>query len=127
MSINLPRRKALTAGLASLAGISGVTAAAKIADHYGLLAPDHRGIFGGGEALTYGAQRLLVSHHSMAREFSRAQLSKVTRINHRYPGDDDSMRLLNGDFVDWRLTVDGLVSHPASFSLVELKRMPSSS
>jgi DMSO/TMAO reductase YedYZ molybdopterin-dependent catalytic subunit len=124
MSIEIPRRKILRAGLASVAGASGLAAAAKIADRYGLLAPDHGGIFGAGEVLTYGAQRLLMFHHSMAREFNRAQISKVTRINHRYPDDDDSLRLLKGDFADWRLRVDGLVSHPTFFSLDEIKRMP---
>ncbi len=59
MSAKISRRRIITTGLASVAGVGGLAAAAKIADHYGLLAPDYQGLFGAGEALTYGAQRLL--------------------------------------------------------------------
>ncbi len=36
-------------------------------------------------------------------------------------------RLLAAGFADWRLTVDGLVARPSSFSLAELKGRPSRS
>ncbi len=124
MSDKIYRRKIITTGLAAVVGVSGLDVAAKIADHYGLLAPDHEGIFGFGEALTYGAQRLLMSHHSLAREFSRSEISKVHPINHQHPGYEPYQRLLYGKFADWRLYVDGLVARPTSFSLDELKRMP---
>lgn len=127
MSDKISRRKIITAGLATVAGLSGLATVAKIADRYGLLAPDHEGIFGAGEALTYGAQRVLMSHHSLAREFSRGEISKVHPINHGFPRYDPYLSLLRGNFADWRLQVDGLVAHPASFSLDQLKRMPSRS
>ena len=127
MSDKISRRKIITTGLATVAGVSGLAAAAKIADHYGLLAPDHQGILGAGEALTYGAQRLLMSHHSLAREFNRSEMSKVTPVNHRHPGDDLYEGMLDEKFEGWRLKVDGLVARPGAFSLAELKRMPSRS
>jgi len=34
-------------------------------------------------------------------------------------------RLLAGEFEEWRLCVDDLVARPSSFSLAELKRLPS--
>jgi hypothetical protein len=71
--INLSRRKLLTAGLATT-GVSGLGAAARLADRYGLIPPDHGGLYGPGKTLTYGSQRLL-TRHSLAREFSPREIS----------------------------------------------------
>ena len=126
MNDQFSRRRLITAGLATAAGVSGLAVAAKIADHYGLLAPDHGGIFGVGESLTYGAQRLLMSsRHSMAREFNRSEISKVHPVNGKPPETQPYQRLLARKFADWRLTFDGLVARPSAFSLDELRRMPS--
>lgn len=124
MSDILSRRKLITTGLATAAGVSGLGVAAVLAQRYGLVPPDHGGIFGVGETLTYAAQRLLMSHHSLAREFNRSEISKVAPINGKPPQSDYYQRLLAGGFADWRLTVDGLVARPSSFSLPELKRFP---
>ncbi len=125
MSPMLSRRRLITTGLAAAAGASGLAVAAVLADKYGLIPPDHGGIFGAGETLTYAAQRVLMSHHSMAREFNRSEISRVIPVNGKPPADENYHRLLAGDFRDWRIAVDGLVARPASFSLVELKRFPS--
>jgi DMSO/TMAO reductase YedYZ molybdopterin-dependent catalytic subunit len=124
MSELLTRRKLITAGLASAAGVAGLAAAERIASRYGLIPPDSGGIWGVGETLTYAAQRMLMSHHSMAREFSRSEVSKAIPVSGDPPKTDPYQRLLAGNFKDWRLTVDGLVSRPSAFSLAELKRMP---
>jgi hypothetical protein len=76
-----------------------------------------------GETLTYATQRLLMSGHSMAREFNPSEVSKGIPVSGEPPEDH---RLLSGGFADWRLKVDGMVAQPASFSLAELKRMPMS-
>ena len=125
MSELITRRKLITSGVAVAAGIAGLGTAARIADKYGFLAPDHNGILGAGEALTYGAQRILMAHHSLAREFDRSQISKIIPVNGEPPQTDDYQRLLAGSFADWRLKVDGLVERPSTFSLAELKRLPS--
>ena len=78
-----------------------------------------------GETLTYASQRLLMSHHSLAREFNRSDISKVAPVNGRAPDDESYRDLLAGGFADWRLVVDGLVAKPSSFSLEELKQFPS--
>jgi DMSO/TMAO reductase YedYZ molybdopterin-dependent catalytic subunit len=124
MSKLLARRKLVTTGLATAAGASGLAVAARLADRYGLIPPDHGGIYGIGETLTYASQRLLMSHHSLAREFDRSQISKVAPVNGDPPQNDDYRRLLAGGFADWRLDIDGLVARPASFALAELKRLP---
>ena len=123
---DLSRRKLIITGLAATAGVTGLGVAARLAEKYGLVPPDHGGIYGPGETLTYAAQRLL-TRHSLAREFPRSQISKRPLANEIPPFRDDFKRLEAGGFVDWRLNVDGMVGRPASFSLAELKSYPSRS
>ena len=128
MSELLSRRKLIATGLATAAGATGLAAAARLADRYGLIPPDHGGIYGVGQSLTYASQRpLMMSGHSLAREFNRSEISKVCPINGPPPASETYQRLLAGGFRDWRLTIDGLVARPSVFSLAELKRFPSRS
>ena len=119
----LSRRKLITAGLAAGAGAAGLAASVKLAARYGLIPPDSGGLFGPGETLTYAAQRLL-TRHSRAREFAASQISKPPFANEVAPLPAQFHRLEQGSFTDWRLAVDGLVAHPASFSVAELKSFP---
>ena len=122
----LTRRKLITGGVATVAGVSGLVAAERIARRYGLLAPDCRGIYGPGEALTYAVQRLFTGNR-MAREFSRDMISKNPFANEVAPPNDTFKQLAADNFANWRLTVDGMVAHPLSLSLSDLKSMPYSS
>jgi DMSO/TMAO reductase YedYZ molybdopterin-dependent catalytic subunit len=125
--MSVSRRTLITRGLAAAAGVSGLAVASRLASRYGLIPPDSGGIWGIGETLTYATQRLLMSHHSLAREFSRSEISKVVPVSGEPPKTEPFERLLAGSFADWRLTVDGMVAHPSSFSLEEIKRFPSRS
>ena len=125
MKNRLSRRKFITTSLATVAGASGIAVAARIADRYGLIPPDHGGIYGIGETLTYASQRLLMSYHSQAREFDQSQISETPIVNGNPPQNETYERLLDGRFADWRLTIDGLVARPSSFSLADLKSYPS--
>src|SRR5439155_23841917 len=116
MSDLLTRRRLITTCLAAAAGASGLAVDARLADRYGLIPPDHRGLFGAGETLTYAAHRILTAHHSLAREFERSQISKVIPVNGKHPEVESYQRLQAGGFADWRLTIDGLVARPSSFS-----------
>ena len=116
----ISRRKLITAGIAVTAGAAGLTAADKIARRYSLIPPDGSGIYGPGETLTYAAQRLLTSH-SMARQFSRSQISEKPFANQIAPPNDLFKQHQGNGFRDWKLSIDGLVSHPASFSLSEIR------
>ena len=127
MSHALSRRKLITTGLTAAAGASGLGVAARLADRYGLIPPDYGGIYGVGETLTYAAQRLLMSQHSLAREFNRSDISKVAPINGQPPENDMYQRQLAAGFQLWHLIVDGLVARPSAFSLADLKRYPSRS
>lgn len=119
--MKISRRNMVATGLA---GASGLAVATKLAARYGLIPPDHGGLYGAGETLTYAAQRLLTAHHSLAREFDRSQVSKIVPVNGQPPRTEPYQRLLVGGFRDWRLTVEGLVSRPTSFSLADLQQLP---
>jgi DMSO/TMAO reductase YedYZ molybdopterin-dependent catalytic subunit len=123
---DLSRRKLIKTGLAATAGVAGLGVAAVIADKYGLIPPDHGGIWGVGETLNYASQRLL-NRHSLAREFPRSQISERPLPNETAPPTEAFKKLQSGGFADWRLTVDGMVARPGTFSLAQLKSYPSQS
>jgi len=119
----ISRRRLMKGGIAATAGLAGLAAADSVAKRYGLIPPDHGGLYGCGETLTYGTQRILTSH-SLAREFSRGMISKTPFANEVAKPNDVFKRHQASGFRDWKLVVDGMVSQPASFSLAELKSLP---
>ena len=123
---DLSRRKLIATGLGAVAGVSALGAAAHLVQTYGLVPPDRGGLYGPGETLTYASMRLL-TRHSLAREFSRAQISKRPLENELAPFSEEFKRFQAAKFADWRLVVDGMVARPASFSVDQLKSYPSQS
>jgi DMSO/TMAO reductase YedYZ molybdopterin-dependent catalytic subunit len=78
------------------------------------------------EKLTQGAQRLVTSRKSMAQEFTEADLSPTFRSNGTANPNDPAYRALAAEgFAAYRLAVSGLVDKPRSFSLAELRALPS--
>ena len=122
--IDRSRRKLIVSGLAATAGASGLAVAARLAQKYGLVPPDHRGIYGLGETLTYASHRLL-TRHSLAREFPPSRISPRPFPNELSPLTEEFKRLQAGRFADWQLSVDGLVAEPTSFSIADLRSYPS--
>jgi DMSO/TMAO reductase YedYZ molybdopterin-dependent catalytic subunit len=122
----LSRRRFIRGGLATVAGLSGLGVAAGLAHKYGLVPPDGGGLYGPGETLTYAAQRLL-TRHSMAREFSRDKISARPFTDPVGKLPDEFTRLEASRFADWKLSIDGLVERPGSFSIDQLKSYPSKS
>lgn len=120
---NASRRKFLKAGLAAGVGASGLAVAATLAKRYGLIPPDSGGIYGPGETLTYAAHRLLTGN-SLAREFPRSMISKPPFANAIAPLSDSFKQQQAQGFRDWRISIEGMVAHPASYSLVDLKSFP---
>jgi DMSO/TMAO reductase YedYZ molybdopterin-dependent catalytic subunit len=118
----MKRRTLIAASL----GTAGLAAAARIASEYGLIPPDSGNIYGPGATLTYGVQSLL-TRHSLAREFTRGQISKSPFANGRPLKDVNYLRMQAAGFADWRLAVEGMVSRPGSFSLADLHSYPASS
>jgi DMSO/TMAO reductase YedYZ molybdopterin-dependent catalytic subunit len=123
MTKAISRRKLITTGLAAAAGVSGLAATGLAMRRHGLIPPDHCGVYGPGETLTYAAQRLL-TRHSLAREFPRSMISKRPFANEVAPPSDAFKRLQANRFADWRLAVDGMVATPLSVSLSDLRALP---
>ena len=121
--MNSSRRKFIAAGFAAATGIAGVAAASRIARRYNLIPPDDQGFFGPGETLTYAAQRLL-TRHTLAREFPRSMISAKPFGNEIAPPIDAFKRHQTTNFSDWTLYVDGMVAHPTTFSMSDLKSLP---
>lgn len=122
----ISRRKLITTGLATAAGVSGLAAAARLAERYGLVPPVTGKLYGAGETLTYASHRLL-TRHTLAREFPRSAISAKPFANGRPPNDEEFKHLEAGGFAEWRLTVNGMVARPASLSIADLKSYASRS
>jgi DMSO/TMAO reductase YedYZ molybdopterin-dependent catalytic subunit len=114
----LERRNVLRAGLAAAA--AGAMAGCDRLSH-----DEHAvDVLRSAEWLTHGTQRAL-GRRAMAQEFTPADIAPKFRPNGTtLPSGDTYARMLANGFADWRLLVDGLVMHPASFSLAELREMP---
>jgi len=123
MNEKLSRRKLIAKGLAATAALSGLTVAARLAAKHGLIPPDWGGLYGAGATLTYAAQRVL-TRHSLAREFPRSMISKAPFANGKPPEFEAFKKLQAAGFADWRLEVDGMVAHPGSFSISDLRALP---
>jgi DMSO/TMAO reductase YedYZ molybdopterin-dependent catalytic subunit len=113
------RRRFLTRGLAALGALS-LAGCEPIGDNARVISFLSRI-----EGLTRRAQRLVLGQ-ALAPEFTEADLSPDFRANGTTdPQDDAYLDLVDNNFADWRLKVDGLVETPAQLSLAELRAMPS--
>jgi DMSO/TMAO reductase YedYZ molybdopterin-dependent catalytic subunit len=78
------------------------------------------------ETVSRLAQQVVTSRTALAHEYTEADLSLEFRANGTTePSDPEYQRLAENGFADWRLGVGGLVQRPDSFSLAELKDLPS--
>jgi DMSO/TMAO reductase YedYZ molybdopterin-dependent catalytic subunit len=81
-------------------------------------------VLGKAEGLNRRVQALLAPSSAMAQEFTEADISAVFRANGTtMPTTEIYQTLLANQFRDYKLTVDGLVQRPASFSIDELKKL----
>jgi DMSO/TMAO reductase YedYZ molybdopterin-dependent catalytic subunit len=77
------------------------------------------------EGLTERVQRLLLGPHTLAREYTEADISPVFRPNGTTSIDDwEYQNLAENGFAGWQLTVEGLVERPQALSLADLRAMP---
>ena len=122
-------RRAFVMGMATSAGLALTGCSQSDLPTYG-------NVLRMGDLLTYKAHRLLLPAQSLAREYDSRDISSVPAIGTTNPGDPNKSwfneehgpaydRLLANRFADWRLIVEGSVTRPGSFSLADLRRMPS--
>src|ERR1043165_3329907 len=85
-----------------------------------------------GDNLTYAAHRALLPQQALVKEYSAKDITSFPAIGTSNPGASGSpeqaraySRMQDGAFADWKLSVEGLVSKPRTFSLAELKALPS--
>jgi DMSO/TMAO reductase YedYZ molybdopterin-dependent catalytic subunit len=77
-------------------------------------------------ALDYRIQRLLLPTTVMAPEYSPVDISPTFRTKgSTHPNNPVYLKLARDNFDGWRLRIDGLVDRPASYSLRELRELPS--
>jgi DMSO/TMAO reductase YedYZ molybdopterin-dependent catalytic subunit len=87
--------------------------------------PWFSGILGEVENLTREAQHLFAGPHTLAREFTKADISPAFRANGTLdPGTPEYKAHAANAFRDWRVTVSGLVAHPLSLSMDNIRAMP---
>jgi DMSO/TMAO reductase YedYZ molybdopterin-dependent catalytic subunit len=121
----ITRRRAIIAGLASIGGVA-------LARRFPQILPPSGGHpLRMGDAFTYGAQRALLGE-SLVREYAVHDLTSFPATGTTDPGAavkselGEVYRLLRaGGFADWRLSVEGSVARPRSFSLSELRQFAS--
>src|ERR1700682_5946336 len=78
------------------------------------------------ETLTRKAQRIILPRKSMAQEFAESERSPEFRSNGTaMPNNPEYKALASNGFAGYRLDVGGLVQKPATFSLEELRALPS--
>ena len=106
------------------AGVGG--AAALIWNFNSLtLSPDFAHVFHAIEDWTEFGQRALLVPQRLAPEYAIRDISPTFKPNGTIdPATDDYNRHVSQGFVNWRLTIDGMVQKPLSLSLADLRRLP---
>lgn len=114
------RRSALRAAIGAVGGLS-LAGCDRLSNNESFVR-----VLQSAEGLSRGAQNLAAGRRAMAQEFSQADVAAHFKANGTLnPSDDGYQELLKGGFKDWRLEVAGLVDAPGSWSLTELRAMPS--
>jgi cytochrome b561-like protein/molybdopterin-dependent oxidoreductase-like protein protein len=121
----ITRRRAIITGFAAAGGLI-------LARSPNDLPPTYGNLLRIGDTLTYAAHRALLPGQSLVKEFSPKDITSFPATGTTNPGmsekaplADAYRKILNGSFADWRLTVEGRVARPQSFSLHQLKQLPS--
>jgi DMSO/TMAO reductase YedYZ molybdopterin-dependent catalytic subunit len=121
----ITRRRALAAGLVSLGGVVAARFPRELPPSYG-------NVLRMGDALTYAAHRALLPAQALVREYAIGDVTSFPATGTTNPSatvksalGEDYRRHQAGGFADWRLIVEGRVARPRTFSLAELKALPS--
>jgi DMSO/TMAO reductase YedYZ molybdopterin-dependent catalytic subunit len=121
-----PTRRGLLTGIAATAG-AGILAGCNQLDMLAQQGSWFRdSVLHLGEDFNRTVQRFFLRPDSLAREFTEADISTDFKANGSTDPDDPAYRAMAASgFADWKLEVGGLVERPMSFSLADLRAMPS--
>jgi DMSO/TMAO reductase YedYZ molybdopterin-dependent catalytic subunit len=89
--------------------------------------PGVRKALASAEKLNFKVHRTLQDRKALAREFTRAEISRDFRANGSIGPADADYRyraFVESGFADWRLEIGGLVERPLALSLAELRAAP---
>jgi len=121
----ITRRKAIVTGLTGIGALVLPGCGKKLPPTYG-------NILRMGDAFTYVAHRTLLPGQSLAKEYRYRDISSFPATGTTNPADSSQRgyneayeKLYRGQFAEWRLSVEGLVSRPGQYSLADLHRFPS--
>lgn len=106
----ITRRRAIVTGFASLGAIV-------LAKYPKQLPPTYGSLLRMGDNLTYAAQRALLPGQSLVKEYTLADITPFPAVG--------TVKLPPNVVSDWKLTVEGRVAKPQTFSIADLKRLPS--
>jgi DMSO/TMAO reductase YedYZ molybdopterin-dependent catalytic subunit len=119
----ITRRRAIVTGLAAVGGFLVTRSPKDLPQTYGNLLRM-------GDTLTYAAHRTLLPNQALVREYAIADVTSFPAtgttnpgLNRESPLGKDYRELHDGGFADWRLSVEGRVATPRTFSLAELKQL----
>jgi DMSO/TMAO reductase YedYZ molybdopterin-dependent catalytic subunit len=122
----ITRRTAIVTGLASLGGLLLPGCSKPLPPTYG-------NILRMGDALTYVAHRTLLPGQSMVKEYGHGDISSFPATGSTNPSDPARTyvvseaygRMKSTEFSDWKLSIEGRVARPGSYSLSQLQSFPS--
>src|SRR5581483_6900880 len=87
--------------------------------------PWFTGLLGKVEDVSRTAQHLFAGPHALAPEYSKADIAPIFRANGTLdPGTEDYHAHVQSNFANWRVRVEGLVEHPLSLSMDQLRALP---
>lgn len=123
----ITRRQALFTGLAGsgllLSGCSKIFQADALTD-----SASFQRVLAAAQGWTRGTQRFLLAGGEMAREYKPSDISPHFKANGTWdPGGEYYDSQVAAGFASWRLRIDGMVAHPLSLSVAELRRLPARS
>jgi DMSO/TMAO reductase YedYZ molybdopterin-dependent catalytic subunit len=122
--IGFSRRRLLALGTVGLSGLA--LGGCDAFDVLGERGGDARSVLEKANDLTYRVQRALMRDDALAPEYAESEIRQGQRPNGSTdPQSAEYLALKDRDFAEYRLTVTGLVQQPKSYSLEELRNMPS--
>jgi DMSO/TMAO reductase YedYZ molybdopterin-dependent catalytic subunit len=120
----LDRRSFLRRSILGVAGVS--LGGCKVFDTAAEQGTTLRAVFESVSGLTYRTQQILGGDHTLAREYTKADIRQSQHPNGSVsPEGEDYLALARDGFANFELTVSGLVDAPLTLSRQTLLAMPS--